>query len=81
MQELLPAFAYNEYAQSATARTDNGIFWSYNTVIAVRRNDTVYLSKVKYSATTSGQQNAIKGYFNNVVMVDEKQLDVMLKLT
>ena len=72
MQELLPAFAYNKYAQSATARTDNGIFWSYNTVIAVQRYGTVYLSKNNYSVTTSRQQNAIKEYFDNVIMVDKK---------
>ena len=70
LQKIVPAFiAGSDFEQSATCSVRNGTFYSYATPIAVRRRENgrvvVYITEDKFSATTSGQQNAIKQLASN----------------
>lgn len=65
LQEIVPAFLNgSDFEQAATCSVRNSTFYSYATPIAVRRCENgrvvVYITEEKFSATTSGQQNAIK---------------------
>lgn len=59
MHSMISALINESYAQSATARVEDNIFYSYKTPIAIKKNGRYYLTMDKFSATTSGQQNAL----------------------
>lgn len=70
LQKIVPSFLNgSDFEQSATCSVRNGTFYSYATPIAVRRREghrvVVYITEEKFSATTSGQQNAIKQLASN----------------
>lgn len=44
---------------------------NYGTIIAVRdTNGTIFLNTIKYSRTTSKNQNLIRRYANNIIEID-----------
>ena len=50
---------------------DKTLLYNYETIIAVRDlNNTIFLNTIKYSRTTSRNQNLIKLYADNIVEVD-----------
>ena len=61
MNNLIAAFTanYSTTAKAATARVENGIFYSYTTPIAVKHEGRYYLTLDKFSTTTSVQQNTL----------------------
>ena len=61
MNNLVSAFTanYPVSALAATARVENGIFYSYTTPIAVKHEGRYYLTLDKFSKTTSTQQNTL----------------------
>ena len=50
---------YPTTALAATARVENGIFYSYTTPIAVKHEGRFYLTLDKFSQTTTTQQNTL----------------------
>jgi hypothetical protein len=61
MNNLVSAFTseYPVTALAATARVENGIFYSYTTPIEVKHEGRYYLTLDKFSKTTSTQQNTL----------------------
>lgn len=61
MNNLITALTanYPTTALAATARVENGIFYSYTTPIAVKHEGRYYLTLDKFSKTTSTQQNTL----------------------
>jgi hypothetical protein len=61
MNNLVSALTaeYPVAALAATARVENGIFYSYNTPIAVKHEGRYYLTLDKFSKTTTTQQNTL----------------------
>lgn len=61
MNNLVSAFTseYPVTALAATARVENGIFYSYTTPIAVKHEGRYYLTLDKFSKATSTQQNTL----------------------
>ena len=61
MTNLVSAFSaeYPRTALAATARVENGIFYSYTTPIAVKHEGRFYLTLDKFSKTTTTQQNTL----------------------
>ena len=61
-------------ALAATARVENGIFYSYATPIAVKHEGRFYLTLDKFSKTTTTQQNTLlrelPGAFVSIVSHD-----------
>lgn len=52
---------------------DKTLLFNYSTIIAVRdANGTIFLNTIKYSRTTSRNQNLIKLYASNIVEVDNE---------
>lgn len=76
MTQLLVAFYDGSFAQSATARTENGVFYSYATPIAVKVDGRFYLTLDKFSKTTTTQQNALLQWLpgQRVSVVPHKQI-------
>lgn len=61
MSQLVRLYLNEEsYGQAATARFAGPRFFSYNTVICVRRDGNYYLTLDKFSKTTTTQQNALR---------------------
>lgn len=55
-----------------TKNGDKTLLYNYETIIAVRdTNGTIFLNTIKYSRTTSKNQNLIKLYADNIVEVDK----------
>lgn len=61
MNNLITALSseYPTTALAATARVENGIFYSYTTPIAVKHEGRFYLTLDKFSKTTTTQQNTL----------------------
>ena len=61
MNNLVSALTaeYPVTALAATARVENGIFYSYTTPIAVKHEGRFYLTLDKFSKTTTTQQNTL----------------------
>lgn len=61
MNNLIVALTanYPTTAFAATARVENGIFYSYTTPIAVKHEGRYYLTLDKFSRTTTTQQNTL----------------------
>lgn len=56
-----------------TKNYDKTLLFNYSTIIAVRdANGTIFLNTIKYSRTTSRNQNLIRLYANNIVEVDNE---------
>lgn len=74
----------NEMAPSARV-TANGVFYSYNTPIAIWKKDvnTLYITMDKFSKTTSHQQNSLHDFFYQrcyiVQEVDAETIREMVK--
>lgn len=69
MSELIFAFMNGRNAYAATARVENGVFYSYSTPIAINRGDKIQITLDKFtngqgriSKTTSSQQNSLLAY-------------------
>lgn len=62
MTTLVKAFINDTNAQAATARVENGVFYSYMTPIAIKHEGKVFLTLDKFSKTTTTQQNALRAY-------------------
>ena len=62
MSELIFAFINGRNAYAATARVENGVFYSYSTPIAIIRGPKIQITMDKFSKTTSSQQNALLSY-------------------
>lgn len=62
MPELIFAFMNGRNAYAATARVENGVFYSYSTPIAINRGNKIHITLDKFSKTTSSQQNALLAY-------------------
>lgn len=69
MSELIFAFMNGRNAYAATARVENGVFYSYATPIAINRGRKIQITLDKFmndngriSKTTSSQQNALLAY-------------------
>lgn len=62
MSELIFAFMNGRNAYAATARVENGVFYSYSTPIAINRGDKIQITLDKFSKTTSCQQNSLLSY-------------------
>lgn len=61
MSQLIRGYLNEEsYGQSATARFGGPLFFSYNTIICVRKGNYYYLTLDKFSKTTTTQQNALR---------------------
>lgn len=61
MSQLVRGYLNEEsYGQSATARFGGPLFFSYNTIICVRKGNYYYLTLDKFSKTTTTQQNALR---------------------
>lgn len=61
MSSLISAFLSGEdYAYAATAHFNGDKFYSYNTVICLRKDGVYYLTLDKFSRTTTQQQNALR---------------------
>lgn len=56
MTSLVSALDNDTFAQAATARVENGVFYSYSTPIAIKKDGRYYLTLDKFSKTTSCQQ-------------------------
>lgn len=80
MTQLLMAFYEGSFAQSATARTEDGVFYSYATPIAVKVNGRFYLTLDKFSKTTTTQQKALLEWLpgQRVSVVPHKQIMELL---
>lgn len=61
MNNLVSALTaeYPYTALAATARVENGVFYSYTTPIAVKHEGRYYLTLDKFSKTTTTQQNTL----------------------
>ena len=61
LDRLITAFLEGKSAYSASAHTNNGVFFSYDTPIAVypALGNNAVINIAKYSKTTSKQQNAL----------------------
>lgn len=59
MTNLVRSFLNDSNAQAATARVENGVFYSYSTPIAINREGKIFLTLDKFSKTTTTQQNAL----------------------
>ena len=61
MHELLTAWHKGEkdFMSRESAHFSHNIFYSYNTMIAVKNADTIYINTCKYSRTTTSQQTAL----------------------
>lgn len=61
MSQLVRSYLNEEtYGQAATARFGGPLFFSYNTIICVRKDGVYYLTLDKFSRTTTTQQNALR---------------------
>lgn len=81
MLNLLPAFYSCSSASAKTAHTNNGIFWSYNTPVALNKDGEIYASIEKFSRTTSGQVNAIRRFMlERGIFIQFVKHDELLKL-
>ena len=83
LQSIVPAFlSGTQFAQAATCSIRNGVFYSYETPIAVRRVENgrvvVYLSAAKFSNTTTTQQNAIRSLSHDCKEVKQYELRNMI---
>ena len=77
MSQLVRGYLNEEsYGQSATARFDGPLFFSYNTIICIRK-DNYYLTLDKFSKTTTTQQKALQesipAYRLKIVSYEELQ--------
>ena len=84
LQQIVPAFiSGSKFEQSATCSVRDSIFYSYSTPIAVRRvvdgRVVVYITKKRFSATTSGQQNAIKHLAPSWRLVAQQVIEKMVR--
>lgn len=59
---LVRSFLNGSNAYAATARVENGVFYSYSTPIAINRGDKIQITLDKFSKTTSCQQNSLLAY-------------------
>lgn len=59
MIDLVRSFLNGTNAQSATARVEDGVFYSYFTPIAINHEGKIFLTLEKFSKTTTTQQNAL----------------------
>lgn len=78
MSQLVRGYLNEEsYGQSATARFGGPLFFSYNTIICVRKGNYYYLTLDKFSKTTTTQQRALQesipAYWLKVVSYKELQ--------
>ena len=80
MSELIFAFMNGRNAYAATARVENGVFYSYATPIAVKVDGHFYLTLDKFSKTTTTQQNALLQWLpgQRVSVVPHKQIMELL---
>lgn len=63
MSQLVRGYLNEEsYGQSATARFGGPLFFSYNTIICIRKDNYYYLTLDKFSKTTTTQQNALREF-------------------
>lgn len=78
MSQLVRGYLNEEtYGQSATARFGGPLFFSYNTIICVRKDNYYYLTLEKFSKTTTTQQKALQesipAYWLKIVSYEELQ--------
>lgn len=59
MIDLVRSFLNGTNAQAATARVEDGVFYSYSTPIAINHEGKIFLTLEKFSKTTTTQQNAL----------------------
>jgi hypothetical protein len=52
-------FANHKYAKTSIWCTEQGIIWSYGTVLVMRNANTIVLNKTRYSHTTTVHQNSL----------------------
>lgn len=62
MTELIFAFMNGRNAYAATARVEDGVFYSYATPIAINRGDKIQITLDKFSKTTTTQQKSLLAY-------------------
>ena len=83
LQSIVPAFlSGTQFAHYATCSIRNGVFYSYETPIAVRRIENgqvvIYLSAAKFSKTTTTQQSAIRSLSHVCKEVKQYELRNMI---
>lgn len=58
--QVIRAFAFGNKARSGSLTSTGDKLFSYNTVIAEFKDDTLYINVTKYSVTTSKHQHQLR---------------------
>lgn len=72
--QVIQAFAFGNKAHSGSLTSTGDKLFSYNTIIAEFKNNTLYINATKYSVTTSKHQHQLRRTFeswNNKVEVSK----------
>lgn len=69
--DLIRKFVNGEKnGKGSNLKIEGNILINYNTIIAFRKDNLIYLNSQKYSQTTTRNQNLIRSYANNIIEID-----------
>lgn len=76
-RDLIEDFAWGRETESGKASNlyiEDGKLYNYSTIIALRKNNTLFLNENSYSMTTTTNQNIIRRLGVRYISVTEEQI-------